>query len=159
MFLQLQYLTEERDSHLFILLPPTPQGAALHTSLAYAFARERLTARFSLRHSGTPRQGQWRSAAGARGDDGEEPGARPHAGRPVCPAVVAEIGDCRSGRQGRDPAGGSPAVPIARFRHVAMPQRMWGNRLGSAWCKRPGRPVAIEPPWWVQPEGQASMGG
>ena len=27
-----------------------------------------------------------------------------------------------SGRQGRNPAGESPAVPIARFRHVAIPQ-------------------------------------
>ena len=27
-----------------------------------------------------------------------------------------------SGRQGHDPAGGSPVVPIARFRHVAIPQ-------------------------------------
>lgn len=30
----------------------------------------------------------------------------------------------RSSRQGHHPAGESPAVPIARLRHVAMPQLM-----------------------------------
>jgi hypothetical protein len=34
--------------------------------------------------------------------------------------VGSEKGD-RSSRQGRNPAGGSPAVPVACFRHVAMP--------------------------------------
>ena len=33
----------------------------------------------------------------------------------------------RSSRQGCDPAGVSPAVPIGRFRHVAMPQPVSGN--------------------------------
>ena len=32
--------------------------------------------------------------------------------------------DLGSGRQGRRPAGESPAVPIARFRHVAIPRFM-----------------------------------
>ena len=30
--------------------------------------------------------------------------------------------DLGSGRQGRDPAGESPAVPLARFRDVVMPR-------------------------------------
>ncbi len=64
----------------------------------------------------------------------------------------------RSSRQGRNPAGESPAVPIARFRHVAMPQLMLGNRMSPAWCKRPGRPVDFEPQRWVQPGGLASIG-
>ena len=45
-----------------------------------------------------------------------------------------------SSRQGRNPAGESPALPIARFRQVAMPQVMTGNCMINAWCKRPGRP-------------------
>ncbi len=46
-----------------------------------------------------------------------------------------------SSRQGRNPAGESPAVPIARFRHVAIPRPMLGNQMGIAWRKRPGRPA------------------
>jgi len=34
----------------------------------------------------------------------------------------------RSGRQGRNPAGESPAMPVARFRHVAIPQFVMGNQ-------------------------------
>jgi hypothetical protein len=30
-------------------------------------------------------------------------------------------------RQGCNPAGESPAMPIARFRHVAIPQFMWAT--------------------------------
>ena len=63
-----------------------------------------------------------------------------------------------SGRQGRDPAGESPAVSIARFGHVAMPRPMSGNCLGIAWCKRSGRRADTEPQRWVQPVGLASMG-
>ena len=48
-----------------------------------------------------------------------------------------------SGRQGRNPAGESPAVPIARFRHVAMPHLGMGNHPGDAWCKRLGCPEHI----------------
>jgi hypothetical protein len=33
--------------------------------------------------------------------------------------------DLGSGRQGCNPAGESPAMPIARFRHAAIPQFMW----------------------------------
>lgn len=33
----------------------------------------------------------------------------------------------RSSRQGRESAGASPAVPIARFRHVAIPLLWVGN--------------------------------
>ena len=39
----------------------------------------------------------------------------------------------RSGRQGRHPAGASPAVPIARFRHVAIP-RLMGEKLRTGGC-------------------------
>ena len=46
----------------------------------------------------------------------------------------------RSGRQGRNPAGESPAMSIACFGHVAMPQFMLGNRMFYAWCIRPGCP-------------------
>ena len=63
-----------------------------------------------------------------------------------------------SSRQGRSPAGESPAMSIARFRHVAIPQVMVGNRMAFAWCKRPGRPVLLGGLWWVQPGGLASMG-
>ena len=45
-----------------------------------------------------------------------------------------------SSRQGRNPVGESPTLPIARFRQVAMPQVMTGNCMINAWCKRPGRP-------------------
>ena len=37
-----------------------------------------------------------------------------------------------SGRQGRNPAGESPAVPIARFRHVVIPHLGMGNHPGDA---------------------------
>jgi hypothetical protein len=44
-----------------------------------------------------------------------------------------------SGRKGHNPAGGSPAMSIARFRHVAMPRFMMGNHMFIAWCISPGR--------------------
>ena len=44
----------------------------------------------------------------------------------------------RSSQQGCNPAGGSPAMSIAHFRHVAIPHPGTGNRPGDAWCKRPG---------------------
>ena len=47
----------------------------------------------------------------------------------------------RSGRQGRDLAGESPAVLVARVEHVAMPHPGIGNEPGDAWCKRPDCPV------------------
>jgi hypothetical protein len=53
-----------------------------------------------------------------------------------------------SSRQGRNPAGGSPVVPIARFRHVAIPRPMMGNQMGVAWRKRPGRPAR-----WIRSGG------
>ena len=49
------------------------------------------------------------------------------------------IEDLGSGRQGCDPAGESPAMPIVRVEHVATPHPGPGNRLGDAWCERPGR--------------------
>jgi hypothetical protein len=48
-----------------------------------------------------------------------------------------------SSRQGCNPAGESPAMSIARFRHVAIPRFMTGNRMFIAWCKRPGRLVCF----------------
>ena len=56
------------------------------------------------------------------------------------------------------PAGESPAVSIARLRHVAMPQFVTGNFTFIAWCKRPGRPEYSEIQRWEQPGGLASMG-
>jgi hypothetical protein len=44
-------------------------------------------------------------------------------------------------------AGESPAVPIARFRHVVIPHLGMGNHPGDAWCKRPGRPRHLEVQW------------
>jgi hypothetical protein len=64
--------------------------------------------------------------------------------------------DLGSGRQGCNPAGESPAMSIARFRHVAIPQFMLGNHMSIAWCKRPGCPEEIQR--WEQPGGLASMG-
>ena len=63
----------------------------------------------------------------------------------------------RSSRQGCIPAGESPAMPIARFGHVAMPLPGAGNQPGSARCKRPGRP-GKNFLRWEQPGGLASVG-
>ncbi len=52
-----------------------------------------------------------------------------------------------SGRQGCNPAGESPVVPVARFRHVVMPHLGRGNHPGDAWCKRPGCPEIIYAQW------------
>jgi len=43
-----------------------------------------------------------------------------------------------SSRQGRNPAGESPVLLIARFKQVVIPQIRRGNPLVGAWCKRPG---------------------
>ena len=43
-----------------------------------------------------------------------------------------------SGREGLNLAGASPVVPIARCRHVAIPQFVTGNRTFFAWRTRPG---------------------
>ena len=53
-------------------------------------------------------------------------------------------GGVRSGRQGRDLAGESPAVLVARVEHVAMPHPGIGNEPGDAWCKRPDCPVETQ---------------
>jgi hypothetical protein len=45
-----------------------------------------------------------------------------------------------SGREGLNLTGARPVVPIARFRHVAIPQFVLGNHTFFAWCKRPGCP-------------------
>jgi len=49
----------------------------------------------------------------------------------------------RSGRQGCNPAGGSPAVSVARVGYVVMPHPGAGNQPGYAWCKCPGCPEDI----------------
>ena len=43
-----------------------------------------------------------------------------------------------SGREGLNLTGVSPGVPIARFRHVAIPQLVLGNHTCFAWRTRPG---------------------
>ena len=63
----------------------------------------------------------------------------------------------RSGRQGCNPAGESPAVSVARIGYVVMPHPGAGNQPGYAWCKRPGRPEA-KFQRWVQPGGLSSVG-
>jgi hypothetical protein len=45
-----------------------------------------------------------------------------------------------SGREGLNLTGASPVVPIARFRHVAIPQFVMGNHTFFAWCQRSGCP-------------------
>ena len=54
------------------------------------------------------------------------------------PFPLKKKGD-RSSRQGRNPAGASPAVPVARFRHVAMPVLWAGNdpEFGLVYMARP----------------------
>ena len=39
-------------------------------------------------------------------------------------------------------------MPIARFRHVAIPRLMLGNQMGIAWSKRPVRPAR-----WIRSGG------
>jgi len=53
--------------------------------------------------------------------------------------------DACSGREGLNLAGVSPVVPIARFRHVVIPQFVVGNHTFMAWCKRPGCPEDFAP--------------
>ena len=50
-----------------------------------------------------------------------------------------------SGREGLNLAGASPVVPMARCRHVAIPQSVVGNHTFMAWCKRPGCPEDCVP--------------
>jgi len=49
-----------------------------------------------------------------------------------------------SGRQGRNPAGESPVMSIARFGHVAIPRFGAGNQPSYAWCKWSGCHVIEE---------------
>jgi len=49
-----------------------------------------------------------------------------------------------SGREGLNLTGESPVVPIARFRHVAIPQFVVGNHTFFAWRTRPGCPEDFE---------------
>ncbi len=74
--------------------------------------------------------------------------------------AVKNVGEpCARGssRQGCDPAGGSPAMLIVHVEHVVTPHPGSGNRLGDAWCERPGGPA----PWVLRSEqsgGRASAG-
>jgi len=52
--------------------------------------------------------------------------------------IVVVVG---SSRQGCNPVGASPTVPIARFGYVAMPLLGGSNPPSSAWCIRPRGPV------------------
>ena len=54
------------------------------------------------------------------------------------PLVSPDAERACSGREGLNLAGASPVVPIARFRHVAIPQFVTGNRTFFAWRTRPG---------------------
>ncbi len=78
--------------------------------------------------------------------------------KPLAYGCARRISTRRSGQQGRNPAGESPAVSVARVGHVAMPHLGAGNQPSYAWCKRPGRPEDSEPQRWVQPGGLASVG-
>src|SRR5712691_6459107 len=53
---------------------------------------------------------------------------------------TAELLRACSGREGLNLTGESPVVPIARFRHVAIPQFVVGNHTFFAWRTRPGCP-------------------
>jgi hypothetical protein len=61
------------------------------------------------------------------------------------PTVSPDAERACSGREGLNRAGESPVVPIARFRHVAIPQFVAGNHTFMAWRKRPGCPEDFEP--------------
>src|SRR5205823_10980502 len=52
--------------------------------------------------------------------------------------VMLQLERACSGREGLNLTGASPVVPIARFRHVAIPQFVVGNHTFFAWCTRPG---------------------
>ncbi|AZO94933.1 hypothetical protein D7D81_10200 [Halocella sp. SP3-1] len=60
-----------------------------------------------------------------------------------------------SSRQGYCPAGESPAMSIARFRHVVMPQFMWVTTYS---LRGVNGPAALKFQRWEQPGGLASMG-
>jgi hypothetical protein len=64
----------------------------------------------------------------------------------------------RSGRQGCHPAGGSPAVSIARSGHGAMPPVGAGNHPSAAWGRRPGRPEGRDPAAVGAPWGSSAYG-
>jgi hypothetical protein len=55
-------------------------------------------------------------------------------------ALPAEPRHACSGREDLNLTGASPVVPIARFRHVAIPQCVVGNHTFFAWRTRPGCP-------------------
>jgi len=59
--------------------------------------------------------------------------------------VIADPTRTCSGREGLNLAGASPVVPMARCRHVAIPQFEVGNHTFMAWCQRPGCSEDLEP--------------
>src|SRR5262244_1238301 len=63
-----------------------------------------------------------------------------HALERTHPTIPMGPGRVCSGREGLNLTGASPVVPIARFRHVAIPQFVTGNRTFFAWRTRPGCP-------------------
>ena len=79
------------------------------------------------------------------GTEGKADGFQwPEGNSPGCAKASAQdtTGVGCSGRQGLNLAGESPAISIARFGYVAMPQFVEGNHTFVAWCKRPGCPMA-----------------
>jgi len=63
-----------------------------------------------------------------------------------------------SGREGPNLAGESPAVSMARFRHVAIPPFVLGHHTFFAWRIRPGCPEDLELLREEPPGGLASGG-
>ena len=60
--------------------------------------------------------------------------------------AVKDVGEpCAGGssRQGCDPAGESPATSVVHVGREATPHPSSGNRLGDAWCARPGGPACM----------------
>jgi len=64
--------------------------------------------------------------------------------------------DLGSSRQCCNPTGGSPVMPIARFRHVVMPQFMGATSYSLRGVKDPAALNSVQR--WEQSGGLASMG-
>jgi len=75
--------------------------------------------------------------------------------------ILGLVAGCKglgSGRQGHNPAGGSPAMSIARFRHVAMPQFEQVTARPLRGVNGPAARRDTEPPRWARSGGLASVG-
>jgi hypothetical protein len=89
-----------------------------------------------IRPSGMKR-GAWRNVAYG---GNVNPSRNRKGGNGNPPPTGARASDLsrRGSRQCPNPAGESPVMSVARFRHVAIPQVMLGNHRIYAWSKRPG---------------------